>query len=65
MAKISLEDDMRVVRYNLDELDVDYPPTIEQSMKNNETSNHRIIGLTIETRPEYITDENCRLWREW
>lgn len=30
----------------------------------NETAQHRIIGLTVETRPEYVTDENCQLWRE-
>jgi elongator complex protein 3 len=23
-----------------------------------------VIGLTVETRPEFITDENCRFWRE-
>lgn len=31
----------------------------------NETSNHRVIGLTIETRPEYMTNENCQMWRSW
>ncbi len=32
-------------------------------INNNETAEHRIIGLTIETRPEYVTDENCQFWR--
>ena len=32
-------------------------------IQNNETTEHRIIGLTIETRPEYVTDENCQFWR--
>ncbi len=44
-------------------LDIKYPETIEESIKINETAGQRIIGLTIETRPEYVTDENCRFWR--
>ncbi len=41
-----------------------YPETREESIKQNETANQRMIGLTIETRPEYVTDENCQLRRE-
>ena len=41
-----------------------FPDTVEESIKINETTTHRMIGLTIETRPEYVTDENCQLWRE-
>lgn len=37
---------------------------VETSIRINETTTHRMIGLTIETRPEYVTDENCQLWRE-
>lgn len=37
---------------------------LETSILINETAQHRIIGLTVETRPEYVTDENCQLWRE-
>ncbi len=65
MLNVSMDDDNRVVRYNIDELGITYPATIEESMRINETTEHRIIGLTIETRPEYMTDENCRMWREW
>lgn len=65
MLKINMDDDNRAVKYSLDELGIAYPATIEESMKINETAEHRIIGLTIETRPEYMTDENCRMWREW
>lgn len=42
---------------------ITYPATIEASIKRNETAHHRIIGLTVETRPEYVTDENCQYWR--
>ncbi len=52
-------------KYTLEWLDkIKYSKTLEDSIKKNEKANHRIIGLTIETRPEYVTDENCRLWRE-
>lgn len=42
---------------------VQYSKNIEEAIQINETAKHRIIGLTLETRPEYVTDENCRLWR--
>jgi histone acetyltransferase (RNA polymerase elongator complex component) len=35
-----------------------------KAIKANETAEHRIIGLTIETRPEFVTDESCRMWRD-
>ena len=38
--------------------------SLEEALHRNQTSEHRIIGLTIETRPEYVTDTNCQLWRE-
>lgn len=41
-----------------------FPDTVEESIRINETSAHRMIWLTVETRPEYVTDENCQLWRE-
>jgi elongator complex protein 3 len=41
-----------------------FPDTVDESIRINETAAHRMIGLTVETRPEYVTDENCRLWRE-
>ncbi len=37
---------------------------IQEAMKRNENAEHRIIGLTIETRPEYVTDKNCQKRRE-
>lgn len=37
--------------------------SLEEAIHINETAQHRIIGLTIETRPEFVTDENCQLWR--
>ncbi len=65
MLKVNMDDDNRAIRYNIDELGIEYPATIQESMKINESAQHRIIGLTIETRPEYMTDENCRMLREW
>ena len=37
---------------------------MQQAQQINQKAKHRIIGLTIETRPEYVTDENLRFWRE-
>ena len=34
--------------------------SLEDAIQINETAQHRIIGLTIETRPEFVTDQNCR-----
>jgi ELP3 family radical SAM enzyme/protein acetyltransferase len=38
---------------------------LEDEVKENETSTYRIIGLTIETRPDNITDESLRDYRRW
>lgn len=43
---------------------IKYSKTLKESLKGNESTTHRIIGLTIETRPEYVTDANCQFWRE-
>ena len=37
--------------------------SLEEAIQINETAQHRIIGLTIETRPEFVTDQNCSDWR--
>lgn len=63
MSKIDVTENSKSVRYKLEDLGLTFPDTIEESMKINETSNHRIIWLTIETRPEYMTDENCQMRR--
>lgn len=41
-----------------------YPENIEESIQINETAKNRIIWLTIETRPEFMTDKNCQFWRK-
>jgi ELP3 family radical SAM enzyme/protein acetyltransferase len=38
---------------------------IEQEIKINETSKYRIIGMTIETRPDFITKQSIRDYRRW
>lgn len=51
-------------RYTTTEgIHIDYPKTIQESLVRNEKSAHRIIWLTIETRPEYVTDANCQYRR--
>ena len=44
--------------------DISSPKTLQESIKRNESAHHRIIGLTVETRPEYVTHKNCLFWRE-
>lgn len=39
------------------------PSQLEESLLRNESAKQRIIGLTVETRPEYVNDENCQFWR--
>lgn len=43
---------------------IKYSKDIKEALKKNESTAHRIIGLTIETRPEYMTDANCQFRRE-
>lgn len=43
---------------------IEYPETIQESQKINEIAKSKIIWLTVETRPEYVTDRNCKFWRE-
>ncbi|PIR94069.1 tRNA uridine(34) 5-carboxymethylaminomethyl modification radical SAM/GNAT enzyme Elp3 [Candidatus Falkowbacteria bacterium CG10_big_fil_rev_8_21_14_0_10_39_11] len=37
--------------------------TLAQAQKKNETAKHRIIGLTLETRPDYITEKELLNFR--
>ena len=47
---------------NLDE--IKYSDSLEEAIKRNETAKNRIIWLTIETRPDLVSHENCKFWRE-
>jgi len=52
-------------KYKLKWLDkIKYPKTIGESIRLNEKAKNRIIWLTIETRPEFVTDKNCKIWRD-
>ena len=57
--------DEKNLTYNVDEMTFDYPQTIEESIQINETAKQKVIGLTVETRPEYVTHENCQMRRKW
>ncbi len=41
-----------------------YSKNLGEALKKNESAKQRIIWLTIETRPEYVTDKNCQFRRE-
>lgn len=54
----------KAARYTpTDDLTLEYPDHIDESLRLNEYAAQRIIGLTVETRPEYVTDKNCQYWR--
>jgi len=57
------QDQTRALKYTIKDYDISYPKTLEESQNINETWASRIVGLTVETRPEYVTDDNCRFWR--
>jgi len=64
-AKVQFDKDKKY-SYTIDKIeDIVYPVTIEESEKINESADCRMIGLTIETRPEYVNDANCQLWRRF
>ena len=39
--------------------------TLEEEVTKNETSQFRVIGLTIETRPDFITKQSIKDYRRW
>jgi len=41
------------------------PESVLEAQRRNETAAHRIIGVTIETRPDYITEAEIRRLREF
>ena len=48
----------------LNQWDILYSSSLEDAIRRNESAKHRIIWLTIETRPDLVNHENCRFWRE-
>ncbi len=38
---------------------------LAQAQKINETASHRIIGLTLETRPDFINEKTCERFRKF
>jgi ELP3 family radical SAM enzyme/protein acetyltransferase len=39
--------------------------SLEEEITMNESSTYRIIGLTLETRPDFITNQSIRDYRRW
>jgi len=44
----------------LNEKDIQLSASLAEAMERNQTAKHRIIGLTIETRPDLVTHEHCQ-----
>ena len=39
--------------------------TLVEAQKLNEIAKHRLVGLSVETRPDWITPKEVRLYRQW
>lgn len=50
--------------YNNDQ-DKENIKTLEEEVTKNETAQFRVIGLTIETRPDFITKQSIKDYRRW
>ena len=37
--------------------------TLEEAIKLNETAPRRVVGISVETRPDWVTAEEIKLWR--
>lgn len=48
---------------DLDSLDIKLSKTLEEAQKINQNTENRIIWLTIETRPDLVTEKNIQFWR--
>ena len=46
------------------DFDIDLSSSLEEAQEINETASCRIIGFTIETRPDLVTEKNIRKRRE-
>ena len=40
-------------------------PTMEKAQAANETAKYRIVGVSVETRPDWVTDQEIKLWRAY
>lgn len=38
--------------------------SLAEAQKDNETAERRIVGISVETRPDWVTETEVRLWRE-
>lgn len=38
--------------------------TLAEAQKYNETAEKRIVGISVETRPDWVSEQEIRLWRE-
>ncbi|TRZ47849.1 tRNA uridine(34) 5-carboxymethylaminomethyl modification radical SAM/GNAT enzyme Elp3 [bacterium] len=38
--------------------------TLDEAQKYNETAEKRVVGISVETRPDWVTGKEVKLWRE-
>jgi histone acetyltransferase (RNA polymerase elongator complex component) len=49
---------------DLEKLDINISSSLEEAQEINETTENRIIWLTIETRPDLVNEKNIQFWRK-
>jgi len=67
LSQVEIKDlNPKAARFTIDydKLDIQFASSLEEAQKINETAWSRVVGLTIETRPEFATDQNARFWRQ-
>ncbi|MDR0860134.1 MAG: hypothetical protein LBO09_04025 [Candidatus Peribacteria bacterium] len=48
----------------LNEDQIQFSSSLEEAIEKNQTAKHRVIGLTIETRPDLVNHKNCQKRRQ-
>jgi elongator complex protein 3 len=38
--------------------------SLDEAQKMNETADKRVVGISVETRPDWVTEKEIKLWRE-
>ncbi len=68
LGKTSQEEKENTKRFGftiLNEDQISFSTNLGDAIRKNETAKQRIIGLTIETRPDLVTHENAKRWRDF
>ncbi|MDR2415581.1 MAG: tRNA uridine(34) 5-carboxymethylaminomethyl modification radical SAM/GNAT enzyme Elp3 [Candidatus Peribacteria bacterium] len=65
---IHMHNEKEDAKYGFDILnleDIQLSSSLSEAIERNQTAKHRVIGLTIETRPDLVHHSTCQKWREF